>query len=199
MNIVFKFAIPAIACVMLSACVTSQSYADPKYHTSDYDQIQRLSSPLPVSVDAQFERNGVAYPAVDAKLREVVERTLRASGAFVVSEDSANAAKVHVVANNMADIDSARSKGFRTGLTFGVSGSTVADYYEFKFSYRDADGKERENSYRHAIQTNMGDVAIPASATPTTPAAAFEKVVEDVTLNFVNDLQHPGASVANGG
>jgi hypothetical protein len=97
------------------------------------------------------------------------------------------------VANNIADLAAARAKGFGTGLTFGAAGSTVTDDYEFQFTYRGADGKEHRHSYQDAIYTTIGNASPPVAANPTTPTLAFEKVIEDVTLNFVKDLQSEGA------
>lgn len=187
MKITSKLAFVVFCCLILSACVTPRTYVDPQYRRASYEQIQRPSEPVSVRIDARFQRNGQAYPAVDAQLREIVVRTLRATGTFIPSADSL--AVVHVVANNIADLAAARAKGFGTGLTLGAVGSTVDDSYEFTFSYRGDDGQEHESTYHHAIHTTVGNVATPPGATSTTPENAFEKVVEDVTLNFVQDLQ----------
>jgi hypothetical protein len=112
---------------------------------------------------------------------------------FTPSSEPTGGAVIEVVANDIADMGAARAKGFGTGLTFGAAGSTVPDYYDFSFTYRDASGKEHKNNYHHAIYTTVGHASAPVSAAPTTPAMAFEKVVEDVTLNFVKDLQAQGA------
>lgn len=193
MNTVSKLVVAGIACVTLSACVTTRSYVDPQYHRAGYDQIYRLNDPVSVMVDAQFERNGQPYPAVDSELRQVVERTLRATGDFTPTSSLGDSGVIQVVANNIADLAAARAKGFGTGLTFGAAGSTVTDAYEFQFTYRGADGKEHQHSYQDAIYTTVGNASPPVVADPTTPALAFEKVIEDVTLNFVKDLQAEGA------
>jgi hypothetical protein len=189
MNTISKLVVAAVACASLSSCAATHSYVDPQYHMAGYDQIHRLNQPIPVMVNAQFQRNGQPYPAVDAQLQEVVERTLRATGNFTPTSSLGDAGIIQVVADNIADLAAARAKGFGTGITFGAAGSNVTDYYEFKFTYRSADGKEHQRSYKDAIYTTIGHASPPVSAPPTTLNGAFEKVVEDVTLNFVKDLQ----------
>lgn len=198
MKIISKLAVTFVACSALSACVTTRSYVDPQFHRASYDQIQRLAQPVPVRVDAQFERNGEAYPAIDSQLSAVVERTLRATGVFTPSSNPTGGAVINVVANNIADMGAARAKGFGTGLTFGAAGSVVPDFYDFTFTYRDTNGKEHKNSYHHALYSTIGHASAPVNATPTTPALGFEKIVEDVTLNFVKDLQDQAALAPHG-
>lgn len=193
MTVVLKLGSSIAACLLLSACVTTKSYVDPQYHVASYAQIQHLAEPNPVRVVARFERNGQAYPAVDAGLHDIVERTLRASGVFTAPAEPTGGAVVEVVANNIADIKAARSSGFSAGLSLGASGANVPDLYDFTFVYRDAAGKEQRMSYHHAIYTSIGQASAPVSATPTTAALAFGQVVEDVTLNFVKALQDQGA------
>lgn len=193
MKFIWKLALPIAACVMLSACITTRSYVDPQYHVASYAQIQHPAGQVPVRVLARFERNGQAFPAVDAGLHDLVERTLRATGVFTAPAESTGGAVVEVVANNIADIKAARSRGFSAGLTFGASGANVPDLYDFTFIYRDAAGKQQRMSYHHAIYTSVGQASAPVSSTPTTAALAFGQVVEDVTLNFVKALQDQGA------
>jgi hypothetical protein len=189
MKVISRLAVTVVSCVGLSACITTRSYVDPQFHHVSYSQIARPAKPQVVRVDAQFERNGNPYPAVDGQLRQFVDQTLRGTGVFIPSPDVSNGAVVSVVANNIADISAARAKGFGTGLTFGAAGSVVPDYYHVTFTYRDPSGNEHKHSYDHAIYTTIGHATPPVDATPTTPALAFEKVIEDVTLNFVKDLQ----------
>lgn len=177
---------------LLSACISSRAYVDQQYHKASYDSIQRLSTPVPVKLDVHFLRNGQPSPAVDDELRGHVERTLRASGVFTPTSDASVSVSLGVTANNIADLAAARAKGFGTGLTFGAAGSMVDDNYEFKFSFHNGANQETEAVYQHAIHTAIGNTNGPAGATPTTLAAAFGRVVEDVVLNFVKELQDKG-------
>ncbi len=175
-------------CCFLSACATPQSYVDPEYHKTSYEDIQRSNKPVRTKVTAHFQRNGAPLPAVNSEVQGHVERTLRASGVFVPTIENAEAS-IEVTANNIADLETARAKGFKTGFTFYAAGSMVDDNYVFTYIYRSAEGKEQKYSYAHAIHTAIGRTERPAGLTPTTIADAFGRVVEDSTLNFVRDLQ----------
>ncbi len=189
MKIIKRFVIAAVVCLTLSACISAHTYVDPQFHTTDYDQIARPAQPVPVQVNVHFERNGEAYPSADPQLRTIVERALRATAVFIPKSDTSGIAVIKVVASNIGDVGAARAKGFGTGLTFGVVGSTVNDKYEFTCSYQDVSGKQYSNSYHHALYTTIGKACAPVSTKPTTPILGFEEVVEDIMLTFVKDLQ----------
>jgi len=180
----------AIVVVSVSGCVSVQSYVDPQYHKASYETVQRLAKPLPVKVDVQFQRNGEAFPSADNELRGHVERTLRATGVFAPSP-TVTTPTISVTANNIADLGAARAKGFGTGLTFGAAGSMVDDNYEFSCAFNDG-AKAQKLTYMHAIHSAIGSHEPPAGLTATTVSDAFGKVVEDVILNFVKDLEDKG-------
>jgi hypothetical protein len=187
MNRLSKSLVGISSALLLSACVTPHAYVDPQYRKATYDQIERLAQPVPVKVQIEFQRNGIPLPAVEPELRGHVERTLRASGVFVPASDAS--ASISVTANNIADLAAARAKGFGTGLTFGAAGSTVDDNYEFSCSFVRPSQTAEVFSYQHAIHTTIGNADGPPGLSPTTLADAVGRVVEDVILNFVHDLQ----------
>ena len=176
----------------LMGCATkTRSYVDPTFRKATYESIQRPAQPIPVKVNVQFLRNGERLPAVDNEVRGHVERTLIASGVFTPSA-TATVPVVSVSANNIADLAAARKAGFKTGLTFGGSGSTVQDNYEFACTYQGPAG-EKKMTYQHMLHTTIGNADAPAGMTPTTPVAGFGEIVQDVVVNFVKDLQDAGA------
>jgi hypothetical protein len=191
MKAIYKLALAFACASTLSACVPAvKTYVDPQYRHATYDTVHRLVQPIPVKVDAQFEVNGTPKPATDAFLQSQVEQTLRASGAFTPT--SSARAVISVQGNDIADLGSARSKGFGTGMTFGAIGSAVPDNYEFTIAYRDGGVVSYQGIYKHAVLTTIGNASGPAFVTPTTPEDAFHHVVEDVVLNFLQDMQDKG-------
>jgi hypothetical protein len=188
-RLITAWGIAAVAS-LLSGCITPHSYVDPQYRKASYEQITRLAAPVPVKVHVQFQRNGEPLPAADAEARGHVERSLRASGVFVPTSDAANS--IRVIANNIADMAAARAKGFGTGLTFGAAGTMVDDNYEFLCTYESNSHPPQQVAYQHAIHTAIGNKKGPPGLAPTTPADAFSRVVEDVILNFVAELQGRG-------
>lgn len=187
---VWKGFIVVSCCCFFSACAP-QSYVDPQYHKANYEDIQRSDKPIRTKVTVHFQRNGAPLPAVDSEVQGHVERTLRASNVFLPTTENAEA-NIEVTANNIADLATARAKGFKTGFTFYAAGSMVDDNYEITYLFFPAEGNERKYSYEHAIHTAIGRTERPVGLTPTTTADAFAKVMEDSTLNFLKDLQNDG-------
>lgn len=177
---------------MLSACISTRSYVDPQYRKASYDSIQRLSTPIPVKLETQFQRNGEPLPAADAEFRMHVERTLFASQVLKPTTDADVSATLGVTVNNIGDVAAAVAKGFGTGLTLGAAGSVVDDNYEFKFTFHNGTNQQTQTAYRHAIHTTIGNAAGPVGVMPTTLVEAFGHVVEDAVLNFLKELQDKG-------
>lgn len=192
MHKLVRLATAVVVLGMLSACISPRAYVDPQYRLAGYESIQRLPTPVAVNLSTQFQRNGEHLPGVDAELRGHVERTLRASGVFTPTADANAPVTLSVTANNIADVAAAAAKGFGTGLTFGAAGSMVHDNYEFTFSYRNARNQQTRKVYQHAIHTTIGNADGPPGMTPTNLADAFSRVVEDVVLNFVKEVQDQG-------
>ncbi|HEY0197070.1 MAG TPA: hypothetical protein VGC19_00845 [Rhodanobacter sp.] len=183
-----------LACAStLTACVPAvRTYVDPQYHHATYDTVHRLEQPIPVKVDAQFEVNGAPRPAADTLLQTHVLQVLRASGVLIPTDSPVATSEISVLANDLADIGSARTKGFGTGLTFGAVGSVVPDNYEFTITYRGIGATKYQGTYQHRLITTMGHADGPAFAVPTTPDEGFRQVVEDALLNFIQDMQDKG-------
>lgn len=182
---------PLLIAAFLTGCISPKSYVDPQYHKASYETIQRLQQPIPVKVNVEFQRNENHLPKADNSLRTSVEQVLRASGVFAPNLDSKKT--ISITANNFGDLGAAVTKGIGTGLTFGAIGSMVSDNYDFSCSFISEDGKQENAKYKHVIYTTIGNKKGPEGLTPTLPADAFNKVVEDVVLNFVKDLQDKGS------
>lgn len=179
---------------LLSACsIATRSYVEPAYHKATADAVHPLTPPIPVHVVAHFQTNGAPTPGADGSLLQHLQQALTASGIFAPTTDPAIAASIEVTANDASDLQDAHHRGFHAGLTLGSAGSSIDDNYDFSFAYRDGSGMNYQATYKHVIHTTIGNnVSGPAGATPTTPADAFRQVVDDVTMNFVWDLQSQG-------
>jgi hypothetical protein len=176
-------------CFFVTGCLSSKSYVDPQYRKAMYSDINHVETKYKANIDVEFQRNGKHFSSVDNELRGHVERVFRATGVVVPATEAVDL-KIKVVANNIADISAARNKGFVTGLTFGVAGTCVTDFYEIIIEYQNGGPKERL-TYKHAIHTTIGNSPAPIPVEPT-PGNAFAKVVEDVILNFVKEMQQRG-------
>ena len=99
---------------------------------------------------------------------------------------------IRVVVNNIADRGAAAAKGFGTGLTFGLVGTTVTDAYEMAVAIT-ANGKTVERvAVKHALHTAIGNTAIPEGLETMPPNAAFERVLEQMVLRVLQDIQSKG-------
>ncbi len=175
----------------LSACLSMKSYPDSQYHKATYATVGTFAASKPVRLTVVFQRNGKDFPRAIKEVRPIVERVLKSSGAFSVVTD-ASAAELRVTLNNVADMGEAAKKGFVTGLTFGGKGSTITDFYEAKIELVAADGTVAKE-YKHALITTVGNADAPmAGAAPVTPIVGFGMIVEDIMLNFIQDMKTDG-------
>lgn len=179
-----------VAGLMLSACAGKvRTYVDTQYHRASWDSIQQTANPIPVDIAVQFQENGKAKPAVDNGLKVDVENTLHRSHVFTPTNDEAATGTITVVANNLADIAAARHQGRHAALSFGSANELIPDNYVFEVTYKDKNGRQFQHSYNHRLVSTFGDTKVPKDLSPATLAGGFQRVVQDVMLNFIADWQ----------
>jgi hypothetical protein len=174
-----------------SGCISSKSYVDPKYSNTGYSEIKRVAEPYTVKLDVEFQRNGELIPRANPTLVTNADRVLRASGVFL-PVDSEESMSIKVTFNNIDSMGGAFAKGFGTGLTFGLVGTAVSDYYEAEVVAKRGDAKF-EGNYDHAIHSTIGNKGAPVEGVePMAFGDAFAGVVEDILLEAINDMQKQG-------
>lgn len=178
-----------LAGCFLTGCFAPKSYVAPEFRHATYENLEPKTEPLAVLVDVMFQVNGKDKPAVVAQVRPKVSRILRASR--VVSDHAAlaSAPRLSLVINNIGDLSDARAKGVAAGLTFGAAGVAVSDFYEMTASFTTPEGVSTKKLYKHAIHSTIGAHAAPKGVELVPPETAFERVLEDMLLNFLVDLQ----------
>jgi hypothetical protein len=153
--------------------------------------VKKKTIPFRLVLTVEFQRNGEPYPKADSTLRDNTERVLRASGVITPATDGGDG-QIRVVVNNIGDRGNAAAKGIGTGLTFGLVGTTVTDAYEMSISIT-ANGKTiTRTAIKHAIQTAIGNTTIPAGLETMPPNTAFERVLEQMLLRVLQDMQYTG-------
>jgi hypothetical protein len=168
----------------------SKSYVDPSYGKVKYADIIKPAQPYKLKLNVEFQTNGQHRPRVDNILMKQVDRVIRESGfAIPVPDSEASSDQLTIVVNNIADLDEARRKGYVTGSTFFLKGSTVTDYYEMQATITIAGKTITKSGYKHAIHTTIGHTKAPEGVPAMTTDEAFGKVVEELVLNFLGDLQ----------
>jgi len=139
-----------------------------------------VASPKPAQLLFDFQTKGVSNTTARDSVKDIVVKAVNDSGAFsVVSPDpQPNGAVLQVTINNVPLTDDAFAKGFVTGFTFGLVGSTVGDGYICTVDYLGGSGGQKiTKSTRDAIYTSLG-------ATASTPPHADKAkgITEAVTL-----------------
>jgi hypothetical protein len=171
-------------------CAKTKSYVNTG-NRATYEDIMRRTDPYKVKIIAEFQRNGEHLPKVDAEVQGHVERVVRGSG-FIIPASEDTAGELKVIINNVADVGKAAAKGLGTGMTFGLAGSAVIDHYEMEANLS-LDGKAfAKNDYKHEIYTTVGVRKAPEGLEQMTLSAAFAKVVEQLLLDFLRDVQNSG-------
>lgn len=186
-----RILIAAVAAAVLTGCISIKSYVDPSFARTRYEDLVKPAQALPLWVNVEFSRQGRRIPRADSEDRGHVERVLRASGLVTPQESAANG-EITIAVNNVADLGEAAAKGFGTGLTFGLAGSTVQDGYEMTVTLARNGQTVTKSGYRHVVISTVGNKKGPEGLAPTTPGGAFGTVVEQMLLNALADLQNDG-------
>ncbi len=187
-----------LSCSLLSGCITPQSFVDPSVPKVSYGDLDKPAEPLALRLSVEFQRNGTPYPRADPILRDNTERVLRSSGLIIPADLNASG-DVRVVVNNVGDIADARAKGFGTGLTFGLAGSTVMDGYELTIAITVDGATATRTAIKHAIYTAIGNTTLPPGVEPVPPNVAFGRVLEQMLLRALQEMQKAGELAFKGG
>lgn len=175
----------------LAGCVAPRSFVDPGFQAVSYEDVVRRDPPLRLQLVTEFQRNGKHLPKADPILRDNAERILRASG-VIVPVSGGEDGEISIVVNNLGSLAGAFGKGFSTGLTFGLAGNTVTDGYEMAVSIT-LDGRTIERTgVRHALHTLVGRGSPPDGLETMPLQAGFERVLEQMLLGVLHDMQHQG-------
>lgn len=178
-----------------SGCLSTRSYVDPELPKIAYAGLKKPSQPAPVQLLFEFQTKETTNAAATEQLRPKAVKILEQSKLFseVVIAPKTAERKLFVTVNNFEVTKDAVSKGVVTGLTFGLAGAMVTDGYTMNTAYHSPTKLEYKNTYRHAIHTTIGNTSGPVNLAPMTPAEAVDKALEELLLNFLNDLSREGA------
>lgn len=180
-----------LSCLALAGCIAPKSFVDPSVQKVSYEDLNKRIEPLKLTLVVEFQRNGQSFPKANPLLKDSAERVLRGTGIITPVNDQATG-EVKITVNNIADVGAAAAKGFGTGLTLGLAGSTVMDAYEMTISIT-ANGKTASRSaIKHALYTAIGNTTLPPGVETVPPNVAFERVLEQMILRALQDMQKTG-------
>lgn len=187
-----------LAAGMLALAMTgcASHYVDGSTKEVGAASFRKPASPAPVQVLFEFETKGVANTRATETLKKQVIEQVRTSGLFSAADETplVNGALLGIKLNNVPLQDDAFSKGFATGLTFGLAGSQVSDGYICTVQYLAPGKVPVVKVVRHAIHTTMGAAATPGNSQKAKDITdAVNTMVRQIIGNALNDLSHDPA------
>lgn len=181
-----------LAVAALTGC--ANMYVDGNTKEVSTSEFKKPDPMHPVQMLFEFQTKGIANANATSFLKARVIEQVKASGLFssVTESPVDGGALLSVTLNNVLLTDDAFSKGFVTGLTFGLAGSQVSDGYICSVRYlASADTAPVVKQARHAIHTTIGASAAPGNATKAADVnEAVATMTRQIVSNVLNDLSH---------
>jgi len=195
MSFKIKYLFVLVCAIILFSGCTAKSYVDKKYEDRPSQKVLVSTVPYEVKITVEFQRNGEHLEGVDKQLKDSVVSAFKSSGIIPTNVDTK--ASIKVICNNVANIGGAVSKGILTGLTLGIAGSTVSDYYQIHIEYTNGDTIVQKE-YNHAIHSTIGNASpVYPNVEPVSPNIAFNGVIEDVVLEFIANMRSRNIFLVN--
>ena len=158
-----------------------QHYVDPTLGETAAADLKKPSEPQPIQLLYEFRTHGVSNAQVTESSKPLVVEDVTKSGLFsaVSATPVPSGRKLAIVIDNVPEADASK-KGFKTGLTFGLAGSTVTDDYVCTFSYLEPGHDPITTDVHHAIYTTVGVTQGPDGLKPVPIHDAFTTVLRQV-------------------
>ncbi|AMP14079.1 hypothetical protein [Collimonas pratensis] len=180
--------------LLATGCMSLKQYVDPTLPKVTVADLKQPETRQSVQVFFEFQNNGVTNPKAAESVRPMVLATLKNSNLFsdVVMAPASADRKLFVTINNVHVTKDAASKGFVTGLTFGLSGTMVTDGFQMNAVYDVPGQAEVKHSYRHALYSTIGNADGPANLTPAPKGEAIPIIMNGMVMNLLNDMSRAG-------
>lgn len=187
----------------LGGCATA--YVDGSQPEVPKANFVKPTNPKATQLVFEFQTRGTPNARATDALKERVRTQVAESGLFSSISEApvAGGALLTITVNNVPLTDNATAKGFMTGLTFGLAGSTVGDGYEGVLRYTSGPNAQLLSTQqaRHALWTSLGTGSAPPGATK---AASINEgvtiMLRQLISRLLSDLsQTPGFAKAGDG
>lgn len=183
-------AVLALGLSALTGC--ANFYVDNKLPEVPATQFTKPAEPRAVQLFFEFQTKGVQNQIATVHLKTRVTEQIRDSGVFSAVSDGPvpGGATLSIVMDNVPTSDDAFSKGFVTGLTFGLAGSQIGDGYLCTATYRAPGGPAPiVKKARHVLWTTVGAKSAPPDAIKATSAEeAITLISRQIVSNVLNDV-----------
>lgn len=187
----------------LSGCATS--YVDGNLPETPKAEFKQPARPPAIQLVFEFQTKGTPNPRATDLLKAQVKAQVTDSGLFSSVSDAPvpGAALLTFTLNNIPLTDNPAAKGFVTGLTFGLAGTTVADGYDAKLSFASPEVGTLPvvEEAKHVIHTSIGTGSPPAGAIKTggmeeAARLMLKQVLGRLLANLSNDSAFPSGKAA---
>ena len=176
-----------MAAFSLSGCLSMTSYVDPALGELGATDKVQVTDKRPVQFIFAFQTNGAANSNGTNILSKSATEYVTASGLFseVSSKPVTGGAILSVTINNVPEANAA-GQGFTTGLTLGLAGSTVSDFYIGSAKYSPGSGLPTASAEKkHAMISTIGATAGPEGLTP---AKSVDEAINTITRQLFEHL-----------
>lgn len=181
-----------LVAMLLAGCMP-KSFIDPGMYKGGLKTAPKVEKPMPVTLSVTGLTNGKEHNRATEFWTRQFSKSLTDAQVLVPATGGENPkGTLTIQMDNVGDIGKAAGKGFVTGLTLGLVGSTVTDGYVMKSSYAAADGRKSEHEYQHAVHSLIGAGSLPEGVESMSPVEAVIRVVEDLVAQMLRDLKTEG-------
>jgi hypothetical protein len=175
------------ASAFMTGCASM--YVDTATKEVPVSEMKKPVQVKPTQVVFEFQTKGAPNAAGTNLLKEGVIAQIAETGLFAPAT-AGGSAMLTITINNVPLTDDVASKGFVTGLTFGLAGSAITDGYICTVSYLAA-GQSAPivKTARHAIHATLGNANPPPGAgKPVDGVTAAKTMARDVISVALRDL-----------
>jgi hypothetical protein len=128
--------------LLLTGCMP-KSFIDPGMYKGGLKTAPKVEKPIPVTLSVTGLTNGTESNRATEFWNRQFSKSLNDAQVLVATSGGEPArGNLTIQMDNVGDIGKAAGKGFVTGLSLGLVGSTVTDGYVMKSSYVSVDGRK---------------------------------------------------------
>ena len=186
--------VACIALVALAGCGAPppvKSFLGASYPKVTYKEIQPRSAPLRLHLVVEFQRNGESFPKGDVPLKDYANRILVNSRVITPVEEGGEG-EIRIVLNNIADPETVAVETAHSGLPLWMLGKTITDTYEMSVFVTTRGISASRTGIKHAVHTAIGNMAVPEAVETFHHKQAFARVLEQMLLQALKDMQRSG-------
>jgi hypothetical protein len=178
--------------LVLAGCATrAVSFLGGSSPKVSHSQLIKRDVPLPLKLAVEFQRNGEHFPRGDVPLRDYANQILKDSGVIRPVEDKEEG-EIRVVLNNVADPETIAAERSGTRHSLWMAGTTITDAYELSMFITVKGKTIGRMGIKQAVHTALGNTRIPDDIQTFPHNQAFGRVLEQMMLSALLDMQRTG-------